>query len=65
VLGTDGSVRWNGHEQRFAYLAGEIGHAFDGKTLAVTLATSFHVFIVACTTPNKNNNKNDSTAITA
>ncbi len=64
VLSHDGLVRWNGHEQRFAYLAGQSSHAFDGQTLAVTLPTSFHVFIIACVTPNKNN-KGNSWASTA
>lgn len=61
VLSNDGRLRWNGYDQRFAYLAGASSHAFDGQTLAVTLPTSFHVFIVACTAPKETY----SSAITA
>jgi hypothetical protein len=52
LISPDGSVRWNGHDKRFAYLAGSTSNAFDGQTLAVTLPTSFHVYIIACTAPN-------------
>jgi hypothetical protein len=65
VFGSDGHLRWNGHEQRFAYLAGASSHAFDGQTLAVALPTSFHIFIVACTTPNRSIQKSNSLANTA
>ena len=65
VFGSDGRLRWNGHEQRFAYLAGASSHAFDGQTLAVTLPTSFHLFVVARTTPNRGIRKSNSLANTA
>jgi hypothetical protein len=41
-----GTVTWDGTQQ-FAELAEASSYACDGQTLAVTLPTSYHVFLVA------------------
>jgi hypothetical protein len=46
-LDTRGKVAWNGMCQDFAELADASSFACDGQTLAVTLLTSYHVFLVA------------------
>ena len=42
-----GRVAWNGEDATFGELAESSSQAFDGQTLAVTLPTSHHVFLVA------------------
>ena len=42
-----GQVDWNGTQHEFAELAEASSFACDGQTLAVTLPTSHHVFLVA------------------
>jgi hypothetical protein len=44
-----GRVTWDGMQRDFAELAGPSSSACDGQTLAVTLPTSYHVFLVART----------------
>jgi hypothetical protein len=43
----DGSVRWGDRHAAFAMLANSTSHAADAHTLAVTIPTSHHVFLVA------------------
>jgi hypothetical protein len=45
-----GRVAWYGEDSKFDELAESRSHAFDGQTLAVTLPTSHHVFLVARST---------------
>jgi hypothetical protein len=42
----DGTVRWGEATATFEELAGLSAHASDGKTLAITLPTSHHVFLL-------------------
>jgi hypothetical protein len=42
-----GKVTWNGMNHAFADLAESSSFAWDGQTLAVTLPTSYYVFLVA------------------
>jgi hypothetical protein len=44
-----GGVSWDGIHQQFDQLADANSYACDGQTLAVTLPTSYHVFLVART----------------
>jgi hypothetical protein len=46
-----GKVAWDGMSQDFAELAEASSFACDGQTLAVTLPTSYHVFLVARVAP--------------
>lgn len=50
-IASDGTVAWSKQSVRFAHLAYASSQAFDGHSLAVTLPTSFHVFVVAPVTP--------------
>jgi hypothetical protein len=43
----DGTLRWGDAVATFEELAGFSSHASDGKTLAITLPTSHHVFLLA------------------
>jgi hypothetical protein len=43
----DGTLRWGDATARFEELAGFSSHASDDKTLAITLPTSHHVFLLA------------------
>ena len=45
----DGTVRWGNLSARFAHLAAPRSFAGDGATLAVTTATSHHVFLIGMT----------------
>jgi hypothetical protein len=48
MVRNDGLVEWDGANGKFPELAGAIsGFACDGKTLAITLTTSHHVFLFA------------------
>jgi hypothetical protein len=47
ALDSGGRVAWDGTNQEFAELAYASSFACDGQTLAVTLPTSHHVFLVA------------------
>jgi hypothetical protein len=47
VIDSGGRVAWDGMNQDFAELAGANSFACDGQTLAVTLPTSHHVFLIA------------------
>ncbi|CAN5238934.1 hypothetical protein BH11PLA2_BH11PLA2_09660 [soil metagenome] len=49
TLDSRGKVVWNGVQHKFDELTDASSYAFDGQTLAVTLPTSHHVFLVACT----------------
>jgi hypothetical protein len=49
MLDSRGRVGWDGMSQEFAELADASSFACDGQTLAVTLPTSHHVFLVART----------------
>ena len=42
-----GRVQWDKTQVKFKHLAGAASQAFDGRTLAVTLPTSYHVFLIA------------------
>jgi hypothetical protein len=42
-----GRVQWGKTRVEFKHLAGVSSQAFDGKTLAVTVPTSYHVFLIA------------------
>jgi hypothetical protein len=42
-----GRLRWDGIEIQFESLVRPTSQAFDGRTLAVTTQTSFHVFLIA------------------
>ena len=42
-----GRVQWDKTKVEFKHLAGATSQAFDGRTLAVTLPTSYHVFLIA------------------
>lgn len=48
-LAPDGTVRWGGTSKRFGELAGASSSASDGRTLAVALPTSHHLFLVGRT----------------
>jgi hypothetical protein len=43
----DGTLRWGDAVATFEELAGFSSHASDGKTLAITLPTSHHVYLLA------------------
>jgi hypothetical protein len=45
----DGTVRWGSLSAKFAHLAAPRSFAGDGATLAVTTATSHHVFLIGMT----------------
>ncbi|MGN6544340.1 MAG: hypothetical protein ACTHK7_04780 [Aureliella sp.] len=45
-ISEDGTVTWDGRRQRFGHLASPSSQAFDGQVLAVTLPTSFHVYLI-------------------
>lgn len=47
LIDARGRISWNGMTQQFDDLAESNSHACDGQTLAVTLPTSYHVFLVA------------------
>jgi hypothetical protein len=47
AIDSRGRVVWNGTHQEFGELAEASSFAWDGQTLAVTLPTSHHVFLVA------------------
>lgn len=47
ALNPAGGLSWHGNQQQFDELAGASSFACDGQTLAVTLPTSHHVFLVA------------------
>jgi hypothetical protein len=47
VIDSGGRVAWDGMNQDFAELADASSSACDGQTLAVTLPTSHHVFLIA------------------
>ncbi len=47
TIDSGGRVAWDGKYQDFAELADASSFAFNGQTLAVTLPTSHHVFLVA------------------
>lgn len=47
ALDKAGQASWHGKQGRFAELADASSYACDGQTLAVTLPTSHHVFLVA------------------
>jgi hypothetical protein len=49
TIDPDGHVRWGAQRAHLPQLAGSTSSACDGATLAVTLATSHHVFLIACT----------------
>lgn len=49
-LDSAGRIAWDGMQATFAELAGAGSFACDGHTLAVTLPTSHHVFLVARST---------------
>ena len=46
-VGADGTIRWDGSTFARSDLANATSFAFDGTTLAVTIPTSFHVFLFA------------------
>ncbi len=43
-----GKVVWRNHERHMSYLAASNSQACDGQTLAVTIPTSFHVYLINC-----------------
>ena len=45
-VANNGDVSWGGVSARFAQLAGTTSFASDGTTLAITTATSHHVFLI-------------------
>lgn len=45
-ISEDGTVTWAAEQSRFAHLASANSQAFDGQALAVTLSTSFHVYLI-------------------
>ncbi|HEY3838814.1 MAG TPA: hypothetical protein VGL72_19695 [Bryobacteraceae bacterium] len=45
---SDGTLRWRGQERRFPELANATSIAATADTAAITLATSHHLFLVAC-----------------
>jgi hypothetical protein len=47
VIDATGRVSWDGRQERFEELADASSFACDGQTLAVTLPTSHHLFLVA------------------
>jgi hypothetical protein len=47
AIAQNGQVRWNGAEATFPFLANATSSACAGKTLAVTISTSHHVFLLA------------------
>lgn len=49
ALDVEGSIFWDGAGGRFRELANATSQASDGTTLAVTIATSHHVFLLART----------------
>ena len=42
-----GRVQWGKSKAEFKHLAGAASQAFDGRTLAVTVPTSYCVFLIA------------------
>jgi hypothetical protein len=50
-INAGGEVIWDGTRQQFAELTDASSFACDGQTLAVTLPTSYHVFLVARAAP--------------
>jgi hypothetical protein len=46
-VASDGKVTWDNHVLLRPELAGSTSHACDGTTLAVTIASSFHVFLLS------------------
>ena len=48
-VGTDGTIQWDGSTIDRSDLANATSCAFDGTTLAVTVPSSFHVFLFART----------------
>jgi hypothetical protein len=46
TVAEDGTVGWSGRSARFAQLTGVTSFAADATTLAVTTATSHHVFLI-------------------
>jgi hypothetical protein len=51
ALDSRGRVNWDGACQPFDELVDASSFACDGQTLAVTLPTSYHVFLVARVAP--------------
>ncbi|MGE0755438.1 MAG: hypothetical protein AB7F89_05175 [Pirellulaceae bacterium] len=47
ALGKHGHLRWGSDEAVFSFLAGVTSVACDGRTLAITTATSHHVYLFA------------------
>lgn len=45
-ISEDGTVAWAAQRSRFAHLASATSQAFNGQVLAVTLSTSFHVYLI-------------------
>ncbi len=48
-LSSEGKLSWDTMTREFPYLLSITSQAFDGETLAVTIASSFHVFLIART----------------
>lgn len=46
-VAANGKVQWDAQTAEFPVLVGASSYAFDGKTLAVTLPTSHHVYLLA------------------
>jgi hypothetical protein len=47
-LQADGTVVWGDNSETFSEVANCSSEAFDGLTLAVTIPSSFHVFLFYC-----------------
>ncbi len=45
-INADGMVQWQGTQSRLTHLTQATSQAYDGRTLAVTLPDSFHVYLI-------------------
>ncbi len=57
-LQADGTVVWGNNSETFTEVANCSSEAFDGLTFAVTIPTSFHVFLFYCDAAISNPNSN-------